>query len=280
MRRKQTTAWLYGYCWLSAAVGCGVVGNEPQVDFGESRQLGLWESGTAQTVFETEGLPAEPDTAAAGGPAVAAPSGTATGTGMGTSSMNTVQAPSGAAGGSAPSAGHAAPTPPAASGGSTAASAAGSGAEPAAMPELAEPTAVTSVQLSYTTEVLGGRYRPKNIGAVWVADSSGKLVKSLEVWARLRLRYLNKYAEARAGARPDVTATATLTSHKAHTASWDLKDKAGASVMPGMYTLHVEITDADAPGKHVMIPFDLSAGTTLIAPPDSTGFVGMQLELK
>lgn len=139
---------------------------------------------------------------------------------------------------------------------------------------------MTKLELSYTTEALGGRYAPKNVGAVWVTDSSGKLVKSLEVWARIRLRYLLSYASARGSARPDVTATATLTNHKAHMASWDLKGSTGAAVPPGKYTLHAEVTDSHMDGKAIEIPFDTSAGPATIEPPGSAGFKGIKLVLQ
>jgi hypothetical protein len=143
-----------------------------------------------------------------------------------------------------------------------------------------ETASVSKLEFSYSTESLGGRYSPKNVGAIWVTDSSGKLVKSLEVWARVRLRYLTSYATARAGARPDVTATATLANHKAHTASWDLKDSSGAAVPPGKYTLNAELTDTHSAGKTIAVPFDTTAGAMTIDPPDSPGFTGMKIVLQ
>jgi hypothetical protein len=144
-----------------------------------------------------------------------------------------------------------------------------------------KPKAVSGLMFNFTTEPVGGRYKPKNIGAVWISDSSGKLIKSLEVWAFLRLRYLTKYASVRGAARPDVTASATLPNHtKPHMASWDLKDTTGATVPPGKYTLNAELTDQDATGKSMSVDFDLSAGALTLMPPNSTGFTQMQLVLK
>jgi hypothetical protein len=252
------------------------------VDYGDSQPLGRWSSMAVQARFETEGAaPAssskgEPEEAEAEQAEVATAGKPAVATATGAKTMGTVQPPkSGSAGAAAPSG----TTNPAmmASGGAAAAS--GGQTKPAEMPP-AESGMVTSVQFNVTTESLNGRYKPKNIGAIWITDESGKLVKSLEVWARLRLRYLTKYASSRGSARPDVTATATLTSHKAHMASWDLKDTTGAAVPPGKYTLNAEITDADATGKNVSVPFDTSAGPMTITPADSTGFTAMELVLK
>jgi hypothetical protein len=245
--------------------------NEPQVDYGDAKPLGRWQTTTAQAVFETEAVPAQPRGAADAESAAGAPAAPS-----GANNMGTLQPlKGGGAGAAAPSG---APSKPImASAGAAAPS--GGETKPAEM-KPAEPAGVTSVQFSVTTESLGGRYKPKNIGAIWVTNESGKLVKSLEVWARVRLRYLTKYASARASARPDVTATATLTTHKAHMATWDLKDSAGASVPPGKYTLNAEITDADVTGKNVSVAFDTSAGAMTISPPSSTGFTAMELVLK
>jgi hypothetical protein len=274
MRRKHTTARLC-WIWLLAAIGCGTLVEDPYVDYGDAKPLGIWSTATSQARFETEGVGVDDEegtAARAGAPAVAPvtarPNGTPTATG--TPASAAAGAPASA------SAGAAAPKPPAAG---AAAPSGGSEVEP----ETTAPTAatgVTKLELSYTTEALGGRYAPKNVGAVWVTDSSGKLVKSLEVWARIRLRYLLNYASARGSARPDVTATATLTNHKAHMASWDLKGSTGSAVPPGKYTLHAEVTDSHMDGKTITVPFDTSAGPTTIDAPASPGFKSLKLTLQ
>lgn len=282
--RKQSTARLLVGIWLPAALGCGEVIADPAVDFGDARPLGSWHPPTGQTTFETEGLEAEPNMvgpSAAGAPGVpTAPASTrpsSTNVGQPGKPPSTAGAPAlGGAGAAAPSG-----KPPQAQTGTAGAAAPSGGSEVEPESTLPEDSStVTALELSYSTESLGGRYSPKNIGAIWVTDSSGKLVKSLEVWARTRLRYLTTYASARASARPDVTATATLTNHKAHMASWDLKDITGAAVPSGKYTLHAEVTDSHTDGKAITVPFDTSAGPTTIEPPDSPGFVGMKLVLK
>jgi hypothetical protein len=283
----HNTARLLSSLWLPAALGCGTVIEDPYVDYGDAKPLGSWSPATAQTTFETEGLEADPDqdsTSIAGSPAIATAPATTRPTGTGTTAAQGQKGSSAAAGApAAGSAGAAAPSgtaKPAA--GAAGAAAPSGGPETETEPKSAEPeqaAGVTKLEFSYTTESLGGRYAPKNVGAIWVSDSSGKLVKSLEVWARVRLRYLTSYASARGSARPDVTATATLTNHKSHTASWDLKDTTGAAVAPGKYTLHAELTDNHMTGKTIMIPFDTSAGAT-IEPEASPGFMDMKLVLQ
>jgi hypothetical protein len=279
MRRKHTTNRLR-WIWLSAAVGCGTVVEDPHVDYADAKPLGIWSTATSQTRFETEGVEEEPSTAPrAGAPAIAtAPVTQRPPNTMPTGTPNVAGAPAAGSAGAAavPAAGT--PKPPAGAAGAAAPSG-GNETEPETTAP-AETVGVTKLDLSYTTEALGGRYAPKNVGAVWVTDSSGKLVKSLEVWARIRLRYLLNYASARGSARPDVTATATLTNHKAHMASWDLKGSTGAAVPPGKYTLHAEVTDSHMDGKTITIPFDTSAGPTTIDAPASPGFKSLKLTLQ
>lgn len=142
------------------------------------------------------------------------------------------------------------------------------------------PAPVTALAFEVSTAPVGLKYKPKNIGAIWIADESGKLVKSLEVWAATRVRYLTAYTKARAGASIDVSARATLPSHRAHQVTWDLTDKSGAQVEPGKYRLHLELTDGDATGQTTAIDFDTSAAAGSSTPPDAACFSGMKLQLK
>jgi hypothetical protein len=140
--------------------------------------------------------------------------------------------------------------------------------------------AVTSVVFDVTTLAQGGFYQPRNIGAIWVQDSSGKFMKSLEVWAGIRSRYLSKYSSARGGMPVDVTASATLNSHKAHHAMWNLKDRSGQAAPPGKYTLVIEVTDTDFTGKFDTIDFDTSQGPQQLTPPNATYYTTLKVTLQ
>jgi hypothetical protein len=141
---------------------------------------------------------------------------------------------------------------------------------------------LSALSFDVTTAPQGGKYKPKNIGAIWIQSGSGQFVKSLEVWAKTRRKYLTKYNAAVGGssAAIDVTASATLSSHKAHHVSWNLTDKSGAAVPAGKYTLWVEVTDADAAGKAYSVDFDTSAGAQTVSPADATYFSAMSLKLQ
>jgi hypothetical protein len=140
---------------------------------------------------------------------------------------------------------------------------------------------LSSVTFDVTTVAQGGKYQPKNIGAIWIETSSGSFVRSLEVWAKTRRRYLTKFNTA-AGTTGtvDVTASATLTSHKAHHVTWDLKDKTGAAVAAGAYRVVVEVTDADTTGKNYSFDFNTSAGVQSLSVPNQTYFNTMTLKVQ
>ena len=47
--------------------------------------------------------------------------------------------------------------------------------------------------IAFTAVNQHGTYSPRNVGAVWIVDSSGKFVKTLTVWAFIRAIYLQKW---------------------------------------------------------------------------------------
>lgn len=143
-----------------------------------------------------------------------------------------------------------------------------------------EDAAITSLAFQVTTQALGGKYQPKNVGAIWVADASGKLVKSLEVWASTRVRYLSEYNKVRAGMSIDAMSRATLPNHRAHQVMWNLKDRSGAAVPAGKYKLNLELTDTDSTGKTISLDFDTSGRAGTMTPQDSGCFTQMKLELR
>jgi hypothetical protein len=138
---------------------------------------------------------------------------------------------------------------------------------------------VQRVSFEVLTAAQGGRYQPRNIGAIWVQSSSGQFVKSLEVWARIRQRYLTKYNAARSGMAIDVTSTATLRNHTKHSVEWDLKDRSGATVPPGKYLVFVEVTDKDATGMLIQFEIDTSQGPQTLMPGGNQYFTMMKVVL-
>ena len=157
------------------------------------------------------------------------------------------------------------------------ASAAGSGGAGQSAPSAG----ISTLTFDVTTLSQGGKYSPKNIGAIWVQNSAGSFVKSLELWAKQRRRYLSKYnAAVGATGAVDIVASATLTSHKTHHVSWNLQDRTGARVQDGQYSLLVEVTDYDGPGKWYSIDFDTRDGAQRVMPTAAQYYTSMALQLQ
>lgn len=289
-RQKLVRRWLLGCCWISAAAGCASAADSSDVDFGESEPVGRWsEEAPDQDPADPSSVDTQPNELDPGPGATSGGPGVPTGTVKAAGASVAVPAPSAGAEAAPVDAG--VPSNGEQDNSSTSDAAvldssmqptmdAGTGGVDASASSKPMQPSVSSVEFTVTTEPVGGRYRPKNIGAIWVTDDTGSFVRSLEVWARTRRRYLTNYTRARGSTPVDVTATATLSNHRTHTVTWDLTDVSGNTVEPGSYTLFAEVTDKDATGQLLSVDFDTSAGPTSSNPASSTGFTDMTLELK
>lgn len=261
---------LIGLGVIVAVAACNPASDTPPVVFGSAAPVGSWqaEAGSSEAPAAGSGYvdpPTFPNAGSASdGPIVPPRAGSTGAAGMVIAAAGRGAAGSAAgSGGTAPTAGSGGTAPTAGSGGASVSGAGG----------------LTSLAFGVTTSAVGYRYQPKNIGAIWVQDKNGKLVKSLEVWAGIRRRWLTRYASALAGAAVDVTASATLPNHRAHQVTWNLKDKTGAPVPAGAYTLVMELTDGDQTGRSNLVPFDLSAGAQTLTPATAPSFNSMTLQL-
>lgn len=150
------------------------------------------------------------------------------------------------------------------------------GSEPAVAGATASEPGLAQLRFSVVTRELGGKFAPKNIGAIWISDSAGRHVRTLEVWASIRRRYLTKWNTETGAERTDVITRATLRAHDAHEVMWDLKDKAGAPVAPGPYQLIIETTDQSSTGQFLALPFMLGAPFDL-TPQDTPYYASLRL---
>jgi hypothetical protein len=259
-----------GLACVAITLGCHATADAPDVVFGSAAPVGRWGKDDA-TATAGAGAPGGRSAMTAGSTAVAS-AGTASTSGvappeagsLGSAGMTAV-AGRGVAGAAAGSGGQAGSAADSGSGGTA-------GSAPA--------NSLASLAFDVTTSPVGGRYQPKNIGAIWVQDKNGKLVKSLAVWAGIRRRYLTHYTSALAGSAVDVTASATLPSHRAHHVTWDLTARGGGSVAPGSYTLVMELTDGDMTGRWNMVAFDTTAGAQTLSPAAAPSFSSMTLQLQ
>src|SRR5262249_38994317 len=137
-----------------------------------------------------------------------------------------------------------------------------------------------------------------NVGAVWIEDSSGKWVYTLEEWCGwLNTINLTEYADSgrtdncqglfpgtdNSGSDPpsDVITSATLPNHKTHTgAVWTFKNDKGADVPDGMYKLRFEFTEEDNAGKLKEVPFMKGASPGDVAVMNAAGYTNVKIALQ
>lgn len=138
------------------------------------------------------------------------------------------------------------------------------------------PTAGFALTVNVTTVGYGGKYGPANVGAIWVSDTNGALVRTLETWGVKRLKNAVAWRAVARSDEVDVVSGATRKSAGAHTATWDGRDVVGATVPRGALLLNVEFTEDDSAegrpaGPHRVVPFD-TADAGVVTAPDDTHF--------
>jgi hypothetical protein len=156
----------------------------------------------------------------------------------------------------------------------------GGQAAPPADPVLANepftptgPPGPCSLAVSVTTIPIGSDYSPSNIGAIWIADSSGKFVKTLAVWANRRMRHLEAWMDATTAAglprdTIDAVTSATARSHGTHISTWNCTDAKKAQVPRGAYRVCMEMTEFNGAGPKGCIAFDNGGKAFRLTPPD------------
>ena len=110
------------------------------------------------------------------------------------------------------------------------------------------PAGSSGLKVTFTTSVSPAPvFNPKNIVAVWIQNAAGNHVKTIGRWAATRKQYLLAW-NAKAGTNDvDAVSGATRANHTPPlTVTWNLKDKAGAVVPDGTYTIRMEEADRNA----------------------------------
>ena len=83
-------------------------------------------------------------------------------------------------------------------------------------PDMAMPMGC-SLQVTVTTASPGGKYSPRNIGAIWISDGSDRFIKTLNVWADRRAKYLKRWNAATSAAGASETGRGTAIASPGHT---------------------------------------------------------------
>lgn len=137
--------------------------------------------------------------------------------------------------------------------------------------------ATSFLRFRVRTSKVGGKFAPRNVGAIWIQEQNGAFVKTLERWGTTRAKWLLTFNAASGGNVVDAITGATKIKHETHEVTWDLSDTAGCRVADGDYALWLELTDRSGAGVTLRIPFELSHPGTDVLPEDAPTFHDMAL---
>ena len=143
----------------------------------------------------------------------------------------------------------------------------------------ADPSPLSRLAVTVRTTPVGGTFAPRNVGAIWIERADGSFVRTLERWARVRGRWLLRFNASSQGNIVDAITSATLTSHKTHEVSWDLRDAEGCEIEAGDYQVVFELTDRNAAGESLAIPFTKDTAPVSLAPAETRTFHDLSIEL-
>lgn len=140
-----------------------------------------------------------------------------------------------------------------------------------------------TLSVSFNTKRLGGRYAPFNCGAVWIEDSDGFYIRTLNMWAGERRSAVVAWTLSVCDqdaliTRPDVTTSATLNKPQAHSTTWDTKDFRGLVTPDGVYSLWMQVTEDEYPeGPFMQINFVKGSESFTSMPKPARGYENITL---
>ncbi len=144
------------------------------------------------------------------------------------------------------------------------------------------PSTPCSVAVTVTTVSDHGTYSPENVGAIWIAQSSGTWVKTLKVWGTIRVGNLRAWNSATASAGytnrvVDAITGASLSSFQTHMVTWNCTDDTKTVVPDGAYRVYFETADSNGGGPNSFVDFTKGAAAQTLSPPDATYFKSIKL---
>ena len=82
---------------------------------------------------------------------------------------------------------------------------------------------------------------------MWVEDSGGNFIKTISRWSDVRTQYLLDWLAKAGAADADAVSGASRPNYPGTLkATWDLKNKAGAVIPDGTYTIRIEMADGNS----------------------------------
>lgn len=142
-----------------------------------------------------------------------------------------------------------------------------------------DPSPLSALQIRVRTSPIGGRFAPRNVGAIWIEDWSGSFVKTVARWGKTRAKWLLRFNASAHENVVDAITGATLLSHEAHDVTWNLTDVSHCEIAAGDYQVVMEHTDRDGAGVSLAIPFHKDQSTFAITSPETLYFHDIALTL-
>ena len=139
-----------------------------------------------------------------------------------------------------------------------------------------------TLTVTVTTEDAGGNFKPKNILAFWIGDSSNNFVKTMLAYADKRIQYLYTWKEKTSAAgsqynRVDAITGATRSSHDTRTCTWNGTNISGEQLQDGTYTINLELTDKHAQGSYSTFTFEKGPNEVTMTPSNVTSFTNISI---
>ncbi|MGA7121216.1 MAG: DUF2271 domain-containing protein [Polyangiaceae bacterium] len=141
-----------------------------------------------------------------------------------------------------------------------------------------------ALTVAVTTVDDGQGYSPANVGAIWIAESSGAFVKTLQEWGKARIDHIilwNQVTKAAGLSRNTVDA---ITSASAYTFGpyvvyWNFTDTSEKVVPDGTYRVYFETADFNVQGPNTFVEFTKGPTPSTLTFPDTPSFTNIELIL-
>jgi hypothetical protein len=123
------------------------------------------------------------------------------------------------------------------------------------------------------------------VGAIWITDSGGKFVKTLQEWGLIRISNATAWESSSSGNTVDAVTGATRRNHGPLTASWDCTDTSRNPVVDGQYTVNVTFAESDAipffsQAIQASVQFAKGSGPQSVNGTDTANFTGMHVTVQ
>ena len=134
-----------------------------------------------------------------------------------------------------------------------------------------------TLTVTTTTSEVGGNYKPKNIVAIWIENSSNNFVKTLLAYADKRKQYLTAWKTVTTNAGSpynivDAISGATRPSHASRSCTWNGTNVNTELMSDGTYTIKMEITDKNGTGRSGSFIFTKGPEAQTITPANIPSF--------